>query len=211
MFSWRRRFPPSSVVAFTVAGVCAAGAFLATDAAGRPALDAVGEPTPVLVAAADLTPGEALDVADLAVTTLPDAIVPPGALTDPTQASGRIAVTAFETGEVITPARLTSAGGPLTASVPPGLVAIAVSPDSSPTGIRPGDRVDVVATYLTARPYAAMVGEDLTVLQVAEAGASGTTSPPLTLLTDAFTATELARADATATLSVAVRGYEALP
>ena len=79
-----------------------------------------------------------------------------------------------------------------------------------PPGITAGDRVDVYATYATARPYTAVVADDVAVLGVdrsaSDLGGGGGVGA-LTVAVDAFTAQELARADATAVLAVAVRGY----
>jgi Flp pilus assembly protein CpaB len=204
MFSWRRKLPVSSVVAFLVAGACAAAAFASVASERGGQTSALGS-APVVTAVRDLPAGTVLTTADLAVTDVVAA--PPGAVADPALVAGHTTVTPFTAGEAVVPTRLAAGGGPLTVAVPPGLVAITVAPDTSPRGIVAGDRVDVVATYLTARPYASTVGDDLAVLAVG-GGDDPAGEGTLTLIADPITAQDLARADATAALAVAVRGYE---
>ena len=211
MFPWRRKLPMSSVVAFLVAGVCAAGAFVLVAGQAR-RVHGAGPTVAVVIAARDLAPGVAVGPDDVALRDLPADVLPAVVMRDPTEVIGRITVTPFGAGEPVTTARLALAGGPLTASVPPGSVAVPIQPDQVPAGVAAGDRVDVYATYLTARPYTATVGEDLVVL-AADTGDTGTGTAPtgLVLLADTFTAAELTRADATATVAVAVRGFVPLP
>jgi Flp pilus assembly protein CpaB len=209
MFAWRRKLPASSVVAFLLAGACAVGAFVLVAGSARGA-DAGGTTVTVVAAARDLAPGVTLVEDDLTLLALPAATVPGSALRDPAEAVGRLAVTPFGAGEPVTTTRLALPGGPLTATVPPGQVAVPLQPDQAPTGVGGGDRVDVYATFLTARPYTATVGEDLAVLS-ARAPATGGAAPSLVLLTDPVTASSLAEADAVATVTVAVRGFVPLP
>lgn len=209
MFAWRRRLPTSSVLAFLIAGACAAGAFILVAGSARRA-DAGGTTIAVVTAARDLTPGATIADDDLAVRSLPAAAVPASAVLEPSLAVGRITVTPFGAGEPVTTTRLALTGGPLTAAVPPGAVALPLQPDQAPAGIRAGDHVDVYATFLTARPYTATVGEDLAVLS-AQAATTGGGAPTLVLVTDPVTASGLAKADATATVAVAVRGFVPLP
>lgn len=210
MFAWRRKLPTSSVVAFLLAGVCAVGAFLLVAGSVRRADAIDGATVTVVTSARELAPGATIDEDDLALATLPAAAVPATVLRDPAQAVGRIAVTPFGAGEPVSTTRLALTGGPLTAAVPPGQVALPLQPDQAPPGIHAGDRVDVYATFLTARPYTSTVGEDLAVLTSA-APATGGGAPTLVLLADPITASGLARADATATVTVAVRGFVPLP
>lgn len=208
MFAWRRRLPPSSVVTFLVAGVCAALAFVlvrAEIAGGR----AEAAPTvTVIVAARDLEAGVVLTATDLAERSLDAAFAPPGAIVRIEDAVQRVTVTPFLEGEVLSRTRLASGAGPASIGVPPGSVAVMIIPDLTPPGIGPGDRVDVLATYTTARPYTATAAAGAIVLAVGRDGGAFGDGAGLTLLTDPFTAAELARADATAHLTVAVLGYE---
>jgi len=211
MFAWRRRLPPSSVVAFLAAGSCAVLAFVlvrAEIAAGR--ADGASA-VKVVVAAHDLDPGIALSATDLAERSLGVAIAPPGAIERIADAVQRVTVTPFLEGEIVSRTRLASGSGPASVGVPPGSVAVTIVPDLAPPGIGPGDRVDVLATYTTARPYTATAAAGVVVLAVVlDDGAFGG-GAGLTLITDPFTAAELARADATARLTIAVLGYEPMP
>ena len=210
MVAWRRKLPASSVVAFLVPGGCAAGAFVLVAGEARQVRGA-GAMVAVVTAAHDLASGVTLAEGDVVVRALPEAAVPASAVRDPALAIGKITVTPFGAGEPVTSARLAMTGGPLTATVPPGMVAIPIQPDQVPAGVGAGDRIDVYATYVTARPYTATVGEDLAVLAADTGTATGGDAGELVLLADPVTAAGLARADATATVAVAVRGFVPLP
>jgi Flp pilus assembly protein CpaB len=161
----------------------------------------------VVVAARDLEPGITLTAADVVIGPVAEA--PPAALASVDLAIGHTTVTPFLEGEVIALTRLAEAGGPLTVSLPPGLVGMTVAPDSVPQGLAAGDRVDVLATFAAARPYTSVVAEGVGVIDVAEGegfgGSGGGTQVMLVL--DPATARSLAQAQATGTLAIAVRGY----
>jgi Flp pilus assembly protein CpaB len=164
----------------------------------------------VAAAARDLDAGVTLAAADLTTVDLPATLVPPGAYSDGAEVPVLTTLTPFAAGEVVTDTRLARPSGPLTASVAPGMVAFTLAADQGPPGIAAGDRVDVYATYATARPYTAVVADDVAVLGVDRAASGlggGGGVGALTVAVDPFTAQELARADATAVLAVAVRGF----
>ncbi len=216
MFSWRRKLPTSSKVAFLAAGVCAVTAFVLVQAQVARGRDAGLGPTVGVVAAArDLPAGVTLTAQDLTVIDLPSSLVPAGAYAGGVEVPAVTTITPFRGGEPLTDTRLAQAGGELTASVPPGMVAFTLVPDQAPAGIGPGDRVDVYATYATARPYTAVIATDVEVIATSLApgdvagggGPGGGGAGALTVITDPFTAQDLARADATATVAVAVRGF----
>ena len=101
--------------------------------------------------------------------------------------------------------------------MPTGLRAFAL-PVGPPAGtVRPGDRVDVVATYgaNAGRPYTDTVATALEVLEVVEGGAwtpsstaGGVSGPPVVVLADPITVEALARASSLAVLSIAIVGSE---
>lgn len=213
MFPWRRKVPPSSKLAFVGAVVCAgAAAWLVTGqmaGAGR-----ASDPLVTVVAATrDLAAGTPLQPTDVTTRAVEAGSVPPGALTDVAEAVGRTAVTPFLQDELVAVTRLAAAAGPSSIQVPPGLVGVTVSPDAAPAGLGEGDRVDVLATHATARPYTTAVAEDVAIVRVAASGtAFGEGSgPAVTLVLDPYIAREVVRADVTAHISLVVRGYEPVP
>jgi pilus assembly protein CpaB len=216
-----RRLPRSAIAWFAGAAVAAAGAALAVHAhvasleANRPDL---GVPTSIVVAATDLARGGMLAVDSLAVVQVPAGLVPPGAVTSPESLAGRVLATDLAEGEALTETRLAGAGsGPIAALVPPGLRAF-VLPTGPPAGtVRPGDEIDVLATYgaNAGRPYTETVASGLEVLQVvdgappASVGSSGAPpGPPVVVLADPITVERLARAASLGLLSIAIAGDE---
>lgn len=221
---FRRRLPRSAVAWFATAAVVAAGAALALRAhiadleATRPD---VGPPKAVVVAASDLSRGSQLTAGSTTVVDLPTTLVPPGALTAPEEVVGRVLVADIARGEVVTETRLGSAGGgPVAALVPQGLRAFAL-PVGPPAGtLRPGDLVDVLATYgaNAGRPYTETVATALEVIDVVQGDrpvASGPgaapSGPPIVVLADPYTVERLARAASLALLSIAILGDDADP
>ena len=216
---FRRKLPRSAIMWFAGAALAAVGAVLvvqahvATLSATRPD---VGQPTAVVVAASDLMRGTTLDATSLRVIDLPSALLPPGAIPTPEQVAGRVLGADLAEGEVLTETRLAGAGaGPVAALVPPGLRAF-VLPTGPPAGtIRPGDEIDVLATYgaNAGRPYTETVASALEVLNVIDGGAPVATGasgapagPPIVVLADPLTVERLARASSLALLSVAILG-----
>ncbi|MGZ8598494.1 MAG: Flp pilus assembly protein CpaB, partial [Actinomycetota bacterium] len=191
-------------------------AHLASIEATRPD---VGPPTAVVVAADDLTRGSILDAGSLSIVDVPSTLVPPGSLTSPDEASGRVLAADLAEGEILTQTRLSGAGsGPVAALVPAGLRAF-VLPAGPPAGtVRSGDEIDVLATYgaNAGRPYTETVASGLEVLDVVEGGStivngsSGAPGgPPIVVLADPLTVERLARAASLALLSIAIVGDDA--
>lgn len=202
------------MVAFTLAGACALAAFVVVRGLAERAASA-GTPeagtVSVVVAARDVAAGATLTAEDLTTGDVP-APAPVAALTDVTEAVGRVAVTPFLAGEPVSTTRLARDGGALTVSVPAGEVAVTLGVESVPDGLSAGDHVDVLATYTAARPYTSTVAGDLRVLTVERAeggsfGAGPTAVARITFVTAPEVARALVGADATATLALAVRGY----
>ena len=170
----------------------------------------VGQPMPVVIAAADLTRGTSIGASMVRVAPLPSSLAPPGSFPDATELEGRILLTDIAEGEAITRTRLAArSAGPVAALVEPGLRAAVVDSGLPPGAVRPGDRVDVLATYGGERPHTETVASGLEVLRVmapSPSGAvgSGSGAPSLVLLVSPLDAERLAYAKAFADLDVSI-------
>jgi Flp pilus assembly protein CpaB len=173
----------------------------------------VGPSVPVVVAARTLARGVVLTEGALEVEQIPSAFAPPGALRTLEEALGSTLASDVAEGEVLTRTRLGTAGGPVASLVPSGLRAVTV-PSGMPAGsVRPGDRVDVLATFGGPHPHAETTATGLEVLMVLDPpqdafAASGGEGPTLVLLVSSETAERLAYAKAFASLTVVVAGVE---
>ena len=162
----------------------------------------------VAVAAADLPPGSVLTATDLRLARLPPDVVPSGVAADPEALVGRVVTGGVRAGEPLTDVRLVGAG--LTALLPEGQVAVPVRlADLAVAGlVGTGDRVDVLATATDAAA-AEVVAAGALVLS-APAGAPAEHTDPgaglLLLAVDPATATRLAAASTSATLTVSLPG-----
>ncbi len=170
----------------------------------------VGRPVPVVIAAADLTRGTSIGGSMVQVASLPSVLAPPGSFPDGTELEGRILLTDVAEGEAITRTRLAArSAGPVAALVEPGLRAAAVDSGLPPGAVRPGDRVDVLATYGGERPHTETVASGLEVLRVMSPATSGAVGdgaevPSLVLLVSPLDAERLAYAKAFADLTVSI-------
>jgi pilus assembly protein CpaB len=169
----------------------------------------VGQPVPVVIAAADLTRGTAIGGSMVRVAPLPSLLAPPGSFPDATEVEGRVLLTDVAEGEAITRTRLAARSvGPVAALVEPGLRAAAVDSGLPPGAVRPGDRVDVLATYGGERPHTETVASELEVLRVMSPSPSGAVGasevPSLVLLVTPLDAERLAYAKAFADLDVSI-------
>jgi Flp pilus assembly protein CpaB len=128
-----------------LAAACAAAAMAFALAALRPA---VPRGVPVLTATRDLPSGATLRAADVRRTTLPAAVAPAGLVRS--GVAGRVLAGPMRRGEPVTDARLVGRG--LLAGYGPGLVAVPVrmADAESVRLLRPGDRIDVLATAAAA-------------------------------------------------------------
>lgn len=204
-FSWRRKLPRASVASFLVAGLCATVAFLLVRGqALRLEAAAPGPVATVVVPVRDLPAGTVLTAEDLA--EVPRQEPPPGAIGALTTAVGQVLVAPIAPGEPITLTRIAPTG--LGGAVAPGRLVIEIITQGAPAGLRPGDRVDVLATFAGARPYTSVVGTELRVVDVGAAvpGLDGGTSVRLTLDVDDATARSVLGAAAAATIGIAVHG-----
>lgn len=218
---FRRSLPLSSKVFAVLAVVLGAAAFLVVRAerqryeALRPV---VGPPVTVVFSEVDLPRGSVLQAASLTTREVPQAFVPPGALPSVERAAGRVLSADVAAGEAVTTTRLATDGvGPLAALVPPGLRAVGITAPV-PAGLRPGDRIDLMATYGGGSVYTDTVGVALEILQIAptrSAGITGSTagdaSPTLIVLATPDVAERLATASSFATLHVSVVGPDEQP
>jgi pilus assembly protein CpaB len=215
---FRRKLPRSSFILLCASVSCAVAAGLVMQAYAH-RLDILrpdgGPPMDVVVATIQVTRGTVLSETALEMVTLPSRFAPPGALRDVARAAGRIVVADIAAGEVVTDLRLAGArSGPTAAVVPAGMRAVGV-PVASSVGVKPGDLVDVIATFGGGGAHTEVTGEALEVLAVDREGSGsafgGATTPGsggvgLVLLVSPTDAERLAFASTFATLSVAVRG-----
>ena len=120
----------------------------------------------VVVAARDLAPGHVLTGRDLAVTHLPPAAVPTGAVARPDALVGREVAVAVPAALPLLPGLL--AGERFGIDPPEGTVVIALTPADAATAVllRPGDRVDLVTE-------AGVIARAALVLEVTEPDAGG--------------------------------------
>ncbi len=214
----RRRWSIASKAFLVLAVVCAASAFLIVRAyaarleALRPV---VGPPATVLVAGQDLVRGTRLTASMLREEQVPARFAPPGALSKTEQAEGATLTSDLAEGEPLTRTRIAVAStGPVASLVPPGLRAFTVQAGLPPGSIRPGDLVDVLATFGGNQPHTETVASGLQVLLVLDAQQQPTTQaatgagsgPPLVLLVSPDEAERLAFAKAFADLSISIEG-----
>lgn len=208
-----RRWSTRRKAMLALSAACGLGAFLlvrAEEARVAALAPVVGEPVRVVVAARDLARGATLAPEDLRVREVPAAFAPPGALATPGSAAGETLVSDLAAGEVVTRTRLAS-GGPVASRVPSGLRAFVVSSAIPAGAIRPGDRVDVLATFGGQRPYTDTVASGLEVLTLLEPepGLVGSSSegPSLVLLVSPEAAERLAHATAFGRITVTIAGH----
>jgi pilus assembly protein CpaB len=218
MVSFGRRWPRAARISAGLALLSGLAAFALVQGyvgrveASRPAL---GPPVAIVVAAADLSRGVTLDADALQVRRIPAEFVPPGAISDPTDAQDRVLVSALAAGEPVTATRLAAPHtGPVAALVPPGLRAFVVATNVPPQAVRAGDRVDVLGTFGGGRPHTETVATALEVLSVLGSGQTDALSggpsdgPRLVLLVSPGEAERLAYAAAFGDLSVTIAGTD---
>ena len=216
---FRRRWSPASKGFALLAVATGLGAYgLVRGYAAR--LEAlrpvVGTPTPVVVAAGPLERGTVLTESLVRVVEMPSAFAPPGALRSIEQAVGQTAATDLAEGEAVTRTRVGGGeAGPVASLVPSGLRAFPVEAGVPPGSVRPGDRVDVFATFGGPNPHTETVAQGLEVLLVLDGDEADGTSltgsglvPSLILLVGPDVAERLAFATAFADLAIAIAPVE---
>lgn len=197
--SWHRRLLAAGLAAIAVA-------------AGIHAVEPAEPVTvPVLVAARDLAAGVPLAAADLEVRALPEALVPLGVLRPGDETVGRLLTGAVRAGETLTDVRLL--GPSLVDGLSAGAVATPVRvADAGVAGlVRPGDRVDVLATPATLDAEVGathVAASGVIVVAVPDPSTPGGFGDGalLVLATSPETAADLAAATVTSRLSITVRG-----
>jgi len=106
----------------------------------------------VVVMAQDVPERTVLEAGSLAVKTVPAELVPPGAITEPSEAIGKMAAARLYAGEVLLAAKLAATNGQsgLSYTLAPGQVVITwPASDIITTGaIHAGDTVDVLVTRI---------------------------------------------------------------
>jgi pilus assembly protein CpaB len=205
---WRTR-PRTSRVLFVLSlglAVTATAAVQARLATLEARARAAGPGRAVIVARTSLDRGVVLDETMLGTRRIPTRFLPPGALDATAPALGRALAADVAAGEPITTVRLAPAGGPVAALIPPALRAVAVPAALPASAIRPGDLVDVHATFAAGEAYTETVvagSEVLSVLPLGrgDAGGGGVT---LLILVGPEAAERLAFARTFADLSVAL-------
>ena len=209
-----RRRPPKASVLLVVLGL---GLAVLSTLLLRSYLDRIaaraasgGPGRAVVVASADLARGTQLSPQFLATREVPSPYIPPAAVASVDEAVGRFLAADVLAGEVLTRARLAPEGGPVASLVPSGLRAVVVTVGVPAFAVAPGDRVDVLATYASGRPYTETVVEAAEVLMVRRASGDGFgEAASLVLLVAPDTAARLAYARAFADLAVALAPPEA--
>lgn len=168
------------VAGLALAIVAALGAYTLISQQAPP--PPVERPTaPVVVAAVAIEARAAIGAADVKVVQMEAALVPAGALSDASQAVGRIATVALAVNEPVLASKFVAAGGTPFTVLPPGetlgpgtaeyrALSIAV-PDANAVGgaVRPGDVIDIVFTLAYERGAAA--GAPVVVVGTSEGGA----------------------------------------
>ncbi len=130
-----------------------------------------GPRIPVLVASQDVPRGTPVAAEHLSVVHMLKAFVPPRPLSKVSQAAGRVALGDLLKGEVVTDHRLARVrAGPVASLVPEGLRAFAVPTSLPPGTVRPGDHVDVLATFASGQPHTEVVVTGVEVLFVLSGG-----------------------------------------
>jgi pilus assembly protein CpaB len=176
---------------------------------------AASDNSQVVVARSDITTRAVLTAEMLTLQSYPHNLVPAGAVTNPADAVGQTTLSAIPAGAAIVRTQLVAANGRTGASVTleKGKVLVAF-PTTDPLTIaglvRPGDRIDVLATVTSgtgelARKTQTTV-QNLEVVDVLTAGREGQKTSSLTFIVDHQVALVLKYLrDTQATVDIAVR------
>lgn len=205
----RRRRPRASRVLVLLSLLVASAATLALRghlARLEARAAAAGPGVPIVVAAAQLARGTVLTPGLVRITEIPRSHLPADSVHEVEEVSGRTLAADVAAGEPITQIRLAPSGGPVAALVPDGYRAVPVRVALPAGAVVPGDRVDVLATFVSANPHTEAVATEAEVLQVLEGSSVDETGAGATVfvLVTSATAERLAFAGVHAELSVAV-------
>lgn len=161
----------------------------------------------VVVASADLPAGSTLTEQDLAVDAMPADYVPPGAVTDPDDALGRIIASGIASGEPLTRSRLVTTG-----PRPDGLhvVPVRLADAEAANLLTPGSVIDLVLA--SGDTGARIVAEGVQVVTIPRTSTSAglgrdtrTAGSLIVVATDRRTAVALAAAGTQPGLGVVLR------
>ena len=204
----RRRRPRASRVLVFLSLLLAAAATLALRghlARLEARAAAAGPGVPVVVAVSALERGTVLGPAMVRIAETPLGSLPPDIFRAVEEVSGRTLDADVAAGEPITSLRLAPGGGPVASLVPDGFRAVPVSVSLPPGALAPGDRVDVLATFVSANAHTETVAREVEVLRLLEgSGLEGGAGATVFVLVTPETAERLAFAGVHADLSVAV-------
>ena len=141
---------------------------------------------PAVVALVDITPGAVIDETMVELKLLPDAALPAGALTDTSQAIGRIAAVPISAREVLLPSRFVGGGGEgLSGRLPDGRWAMILPVGWLVSGtpeLIEGDRLEIMA-YQAGQP-ADQIGVIVTAVEVLAISGPPANPDRLTLAVD---------------------------
>jgi Flp pilus assembly protein CpaB len=166
---------------------------------------ATGPGVAVVVAASELSRGDVLAPSMVRLEELAPSAVPSDVLTDIEEVVGRTLAADVAAGEPITGLRLAHPGGPIAALVPEGFRAVPVLVSLPEGAVAPGDRVDVMATFVAATPHTETVAAEVEVLRVLRGSTlEGGQGATVFVLVTPDAAERLAFAGVHAELSVAV-------
>ena len=159
--------------------------------------------TPVVTAAARLTGGTVLTAADLEVHDLVTADLPAGAVRDPVGLVGRTLAAPVPEGQVVT--ELAVVGSQAGVATDHLLAPLRLADIGLTSLLRPGDVVDIIAadSQTTKAAVVARSVRVVTVPAVDEAAATETPGGLVLVEVSSTTATDLARAAAAGTVSIA--------
>lgn len=154
----KRRARLFTILGLVLALIAGLGTYLYTSqsqTAGPPPV----QTAPVVVATRDLLPRQAIAAADVTIAQYPVDLIPPGAVSNPENAIGKVLIAPVGKGEPVTPLRWSVQQGQSTFTVLPAGVeltsatpnfrAISISvPEANAVGgnLVPGDVVDIIAT-----------------------------------------------------------------
>jgi pilus assembly protein CpaB len=182
---------------------------------GKTTAAATVDTTEIVVARADIATRAVITADMLSIKTYPKALAPAGALTNQADAVGQTTVAGIPAGAAVVRSQLVSANGKNGASVTldKGKVLVAyptVDPLTLAGLVRPGDRIDLLATFTagsgdTARKTQTTL-QNLEVIDVLTTGTGGGKTSSLTFNVDHQVALVLKYLrDSGATVDVAVR------
>lgn len=143
---------PKTILLLAVAGTCGLVAMMGVQQVlSNSTNEGKGPANEVLVAKAEILPGQALDEKNVELKQVPVELIPEGAVTNPEQIKDRSLKVRVFPGDLITAAKLNGKGARNASSdVPKGMRAVSIPIDPTMTGtglIRQGDKVDVLVTH----------------------------------------------------------------